>query len=264
MRIATFNVHGFTGYPAEIARSAIGAPGDARNLEHWTDVLRALDCDVVALQEGSPASLVQAMATRLGLYWAHLQSPVRWPGHLLSKYPLGETAPLAPGAHAEQAQSSPYSRSGGVVRIELDAARWLRVYAVHLHPHDRQLREREAIVLADAIDAHGSTGAEIVLGDFNCGPDEAIHRLLVARGFVSAVACAIGRAQPTRQDGGARELAVDHLYLSADLAPALRSAGVVACGRFALATDDPAGTWAHSDHLPVVAEVALADTLSGS
>jgi exonuclease III len=48
--------------------------------------------------------------------------------------------------------------------------------------------------------------------------------------------------------------AIDHIYASASLAPSLQVARVVRNDGFRKEHDAPAGSWAHSDHLPVVAD----------
>jgi endonuclease/exonuclease/phosphatase family metal-dependent hydrolase len=194
-------------------------------------------------------------------------SPMRWPGHLLSRYPVCKSGLLSPPGHVTPVASAPYSRSAGVALLAPCDAGRLQIYALHLHPHDRALRDREAAVLDDVLEREASDDDTIVLGDFNCAPAETIHQVLTARGFVNAVASVDGRLSPTRQleVGGSRpaaERTVDHIYVSAALATSLHSAKVIGVGRFALDTRIGTDAWAHSDHLPVVAELAPAGLLN--
>ena len=69
------------------------------------------------------------------------------------------------------------------------------------------------------------------------------------------MAAAGGGVQPTHDSTGACAFAVDHIYFSRSLAPALVRAEVIRRPGFRHDGPLPPGAWLHSDHLPVVAEV---------
>jgi endonuclease/exonuclease/phosphatase family metal-dependent hydrolase len=257
MRIATYNVHGFTGYPAERATGALGSADDPRRLTHYASVLRELDCDLIAIQEGASERFAGDLAARLRLQIASFASPVRWPGHLLSRFGIRQARTLS--SSGPDAEKRPFSRSAGSATIEIAQNRTLRVLAVHLHPRDRQLRTRETAVLKAELDASELQvrASTIVLGDFNCAPRETIHAMLEGLGFVNALERMHGSVLPTRAPAVGRQRAVDHIYVGTALAGSLVAADVVVANRFRVGTDTDERAWANSDHQPVVAELEL-------
>jgi endonuclease/exonuclease/phosphatase family metal-dependent hydrolase len=75
-------------------------------------------------------------------------------------------------------------------------------------------------------------------------------------GFQSATELIGAGQQPTFDATGQVHFALDYVYLSAALAPRLRSATVVRAPGFSAAAADATAGWVHSDHLPVVVELA--------
>lgn len=251
MRIATYNVLGLTGHPPDAAREDLGDVG--RTVEHFAGVFAALACDVLALQEGPALPVIRAIADRLDLYLAALPSPTSYPGYVLSRHPIRESRAFShPGPGA---RSGPFSRHAGAALLQVEGhALW--VVDVHLHPSDRDLRLRESARLAEQLRTLGAAdGAALVLGDFNAPIGEPVHQMLAEAGFVNAMRAVGGGARATMDTAGVRPLAIDHIYASPALGPALLTARVVRDAGFR--QDDPAapGTWVHSDHLPVVAEL---------
>ncbi|MBW2499807.1 MAG: endonuclease/exonuclease/phosphatase family protein [Deltaproteobacteria bacterium] len=248
MRIGTWNVCGFRGY------SGTGARPDLSSVEDWVRVLARLDCDVLALQEvGLDQNWLGRVAARLGLQASFLSSPVRWPAAILSRLPIRDRGGLLLDdlVNVEPSEEGPFSRSAGTALIELGARADLWVVSLHAHPHDATMREREAEVLSDRLremDVRDEFVA--VVGDFNCEPPESFHRRLHELGFQNAFVS--GRTPRTRlQDRD--QVAIDHIYLSSSLRPALLGeARAVAQTGFA-----PRGGegWAYSDHLPVVVDL---------
>ena len=137
-------------------------------------------------------------------------------------------------------------------RLRLEDGSRLLVIALHLHPRHERVRRAEAAQVCEQLARHmPDADHTAVLGDFNCAPDEPIHVWLRELGFVNAMIAAGGGVQPTHDTAGA----VDHIYLSRSLAPALVRAEVIREAGFWHDGPPPPGAWLHSDHLPVVAEV---------
>ena len=254
MRIGTYNVQGFRGYPAEAAARALGHPDDEAAGAHFARVFEALRCDILAVQEGPSARQMHRVAGLLGYRMAGFSSPLHRPGYLLSRYLIQETHTFT--RWRPLADRWPFSRMGGTARLQLDDGSRLLVIALHLHPRHERVRRAEAVFVREWLAAHWSQADQaVVLGDFNCAPDESIHVLLRDLGFVNAMAAIGGGLQPTYTTTGAVALALDHIYLSRSLAPALAGAEVIRQPGFWHAGPLSPGAWLHSDHLPVVAEV---------
>lgn len=256
MRIGTYNVYGLNGYPQEESQKVLGRPGSAENTAHYVKVFEELGCDVLALQEGVAVAAMQGIARQLGMYLATMPSPINWPGHVLSRYPVIESrvfSHLVPGAGVVP----PFSRTAGAALLEVgDAPVW--VVDVHLHPGDVDLRRVEGGLLWDAVEGlMAVTDRVIVLGDFNSAVDEHVHGRLKDGSFVNAMEEAGGGVQKTMDTVGINIHYIDHIYLSPALAPRLKSAAVVRDEGFRHDGPQVEGLWVHSDHLPVVAELDM-------
>ena len=254
MRIGTYNVLGLRGQPHEEAVAVIGEPGNEANVAHYVEVFGSLDCDVLALQEGVAVRTMQRIARGLGRYLATMPSPIAFPGHVLSRWPILESRTFS---HLDPAEDTPpYSRTAGAALLAVGRER-LWVFNLHLHPGDVAMREREAEILGELLPGlEGVTDRVIVLGDFNCPVEEAVHGLLAARGYVNSMATVGGGIQLTMDTVGIGRHRIDHIYVSPALADRLRRAEVVRRPGFRHDGPQVPGLWVHSDHLPVLAELA--------
>lgn len=253
MRIATYNVLGLTGYPAEEAAKELGAAGGETHTAHFAAVFARLQCDIIALQEGVAARTMQKVAKKMGYYLATLPSPIAWPGHVLSRYPMAESRTFSHMVPGDEVP--PFSRTAGAVLLEMGGERvW--VVDVHLHPGDVELRAREGEILRSRVDEL-MAGSEhiIVLGDFNSEIDEAVHAHLRDLGFANAMQQVGGGIAATMDTVGIRTHYIDHIYCSPSLAPKLQTARVIRDAGFRHDGPQAEGLWVHSDHLPVVAEL---------
>ncbi|NLN27829.1 MAG: hypothetical protein GX161_06385 [Firmicutes bacterium] len=254
MRIGTYNILAFTGYPADQASATLGDAASPERIQHYVNVFGQLRCDILALQEGAaPPAMLHAIARELGMYLATIPSPKAWPGHVLSRYPILESRTFG---HFDPHRDTPLlSRAAGAVCVEIQPSRTAWIVALHLHPSDVDLRAREASILADRIDELSRSSTDmVVLGDLNCQIGEAMHNALRDRGFVHAMEAA-GGIRATFDSTGRRKIAIDHIYLSPSLATLLRRAEVVDWPGFFVDGLEP-GMWVHSDHMPVIAELA--------
>jgi endonuclease/exonuclease/phosphatase family metal-dependent hydrolase len=252
MRIGTYNVLGLTGYPPEEAGKALGDPLGETAAAHFAGVFGGLGCDILALQEGVPR--IHPVARIMGVNAATFPSPINWPGHLLTRFPILESRTFS--HFAPDASSLPLSRTAGAALLEIGPGRRLWMVVIHLYPglaEDRRARRAPEAVLVDERVAAllSDVPNVIVLGDFNCEVSEDLHHRLKNRGFANAMERVGGGLRPTI---GAH--AIDHIYVSPALADRLTFAEVIRRPGFCL--DDPKvpGQWAHSDHVPVVADLA--------
>ncbi|MGQ9490045.1 MAG: endonuclease/exonuclease/phosphatase family protein, partial [Anaerolineae bacterium] len=150
----------------------------------------------------------------------------------------------------------PFSRMAGMALLQLPDQSRLLVIALHLHPRHERIRQEEAALVREQLEAWlPAADHAVVLGDFNCVPQEQIHADVLARGFVNALAAA-GNSQPTYDTTGAKTFSIDHIYLSRSLAPRLTRAYTLRAPGFWHDGPLPPGAWLHSDHLPVIAELS--------
>ncbi len=256
MRIGTYNVQGLRGHPPEAAATALGDPEGPAAAAHFTAVLAALGCDVLALQEGPSAAQMARIASALGYQMARFPSPLHWPAYLLTRYPISTARSFT--RWRPLADRWPFSRAAGMALLDLPDRSRLLAVVLHLHPRYERIRREEAALVSAQLDRWLSAAEHaVVLGDFNCAPQEQIHLDLLARGFVNALARQDGSIQPTYDATGAKTFPVDHIYLSPSLAAALSRAWVVREPGFWHPGPPAAGAWLHSDHLPVLAELVF-------
>lgn len=260
MRIGTYNILGFTGYPADEAAKELGDSSSPKTIAYFADVIRELACDVLVLEEGTlnQAMLLQ-LAKTLGLHAATIPAARKWPIQLLTRYPILESraySHIAPGDIEPKAQ--PFSRAFGAIKVRVEGSDWWFV-GIHRHPAIQDLKKQETGLLMERVDAlRRDSKNVVVLGDFNGPITESYHNDFRRRGFVNAMEKAGGGIAATADTFGlARKNYIDHIYLSPALAPFLTAAQVVRGPRFR--DDGPArkGFWVNSDHMPVLADLAL-------
>lgn len=254
LRVCTYNVLRFQGWPEEVAQEQLGTGASVR-LAHFTRVLDELDCDLLGIQEGGSQQWISRLASNLGVRAFFTPSPAEFPGGLLTRYAILEERPRPV---TERSWEVPFSRTFGAALVDVEG--WqIWVVNLHAHPNREDLREQEARILADTLDELLKVSPHaIVLGDFNSEPGEPLHEVLAARGFVNAVAAAWGRTVSTVNslEGGVSSASVDHIYISDSLAEHLVAARVVLDDGFMMPLMVAPEDWVHSDHLPVVAELA--------
>ena len=255
MKIGTYNVLGLTGYPAAEANKAIGAAGTEANVEHFAGVFAELGCDILALQEGVAVRAIQQVAKKMGYSVATAPSPIAWSGHVLSRYPIVESRTFSHAGPDEEVP--PFSRTAGATLLQTAPGQLLWLVNVHLHPGDVPLREREADILREKMQGLlAVTENVVVVGDFNSEVTEKVHGHLRDMGFANAMQEVGGGIQATMDTVGINIHYIDHIYCSKTMAPKMKNARVVRDPGFRHDGPQAEGVWVHSDHLPVVAELA--------
>lgn len=253
MRIGTYNVQGFRGYPPEAAAPTLRHPDDEAAGACFARVFARLRCDILAVQEGPSARQMHRVAGLLGYHMAGFASPLHWPGYLLSRYPILDSRTFS--RWRPLADRWPFSRMGGAAHLRLDDGSRLLAITLHLHPRSERVRRAEAAFVRERLaELLPAADHAAVLGDLDCAADAPIHAGLRALGFTNAMRAA-GDLEPIYDSTGATAHAVGHIYLSRSLAPALVRAEVIRGPGFWHAGPLPPGAWLPSDHLPVVAEV---------
>jgi endonuclease/exonuclease/phosphatase family metal-dependent hydrolase len=258
MRIGTYNVLGFGGYPPAEARKALGDVESEATAAHFQRVFTELDCDILALQEGGSARQISRISRAMGQNAATFPSPGSWPGHLLTPYPILESRTFS---HvAPDYESQPLSRTAGAALLQIGQDLRLWVFVLHLYPSSVEMREREAeIILARTAELLRDTPNVVVLGDFNCPVTERVHGDLKRIGFTNAMEAAGGGVVPTMDTAGVTLRSIDHIYLSPTLRPYLTGTEVVRLPGYRDDSPPREGAWVHSDHLPVLATLSLPD-----
>ena len=255
MRIGTYNVLGLTGYPPKDSVQTLGNPLSETTAAHFKDVFQDLGCDILALQEGVTPDQIRRIANAMNCHAATIPSPIAWPGHVISRYPVKESRAFS---HVSPyAEDRPFSRTAGAALLQVADDRMIWIVDVHLHPGRIELRNEEADILAVRTAELLDTGHPVVvLGDFNCEIGERLHQVLAHAGFANAMSAVGGGVKLTIDTAGIEgRWKIDHIYVSSILADRLKHAEVVR--REGYRQDSPLlpGKWVHSDHLPVIVDL---------
>jgi endonuclease/exonuclease/phosphatase family metal-dependent hydrolase len=157
VRVATYNIHRCRGMDRRVVPSRIA------------DVLRAIDADIVALQEvvgAGPDGSGQAeeIGAALGMGW--VMAPVRHlRSHLFGNVVMSRY-PILHNAQYDLSWRTCESRGCQRADLDLGEGRLLHVYNVHLGTAVLE-RRYQAPRLASFVHDHRVAGPKIILGDFN-------------------------------------------------------------------------------------------------
>lgn len=254
LRVCSYNIYGFDGWPEDIARKTLGSTVNEAYFAHFADVIKELNCDITGLQEAHSSEWLRILASRTDNNVAISSTRTSFPGGILTTYPIAESRDYVSGAPSGDV---PFSRTAGAALLDIHGHDvW--VINIHAHPNREELRKEEARLLGDYVDELLSISPHIiVLGDFNSIPDTVIHQALTQRGFLNTMELGADRYYPTmnQRSGGTGVRAIDHIYVSESLAGTVRNSMVYDAPGFRMPNIPEPDTWLHSDHLPVVTEL---------
>lgn len=241
LRVCTYNMMGFEGYPESEAALAFDGPNDPRRIEHFRDVFNQLDCDLVGIQEAGSAALMEQLGDALNQHVAVYPSQTIYLGGLVSRYPILENRLF----NNPYVSGGPFSRFAGASLVDLEGEpTW--IVNLHAYPHNEATRVEEARVLGEQVDSLLETNARvIVLGDFNSPTGEVLHETLTKRGFTNTHEINSKNGIP----------AIDHIYVSENLKSRVDVGWTVRDPGFALNGLEGPGIWVHSDHVPTVVDL---------
>lgn len=253
MRIGSYNMLCFEGWPLEASKRDLGEMNDPRRVEYFAGVIRALQCDIFSLQEGTSVEYMKQIAKLLNVNLAAFPSATRFCGGVFTSYGILESRVFS--QCGPEGRNAPFSRFGGAALVQHDQE-LIWIVDIHTNPHTEEMRQLEAGVLARQLEQLVATGHEIaVMGDFNSPVTGCVHDAVRSFGLINAKE-RCGGLEPTATDKqGVGKSTIDHIYLSAGLASRLRSAKVVSDPGYRLQGPMEEGVWVNSDHLPVIIDL---------
>lgn len=236
-----------------------------RRLALMVQGLRALDADVIALQEDlccEAAGLHTAgtLARALGLHLSAVparRKPRSIDGRnqdshsglaVLSRWPATQTRVLALPQDARDGE-----RLAQCVRLPWDGGHWWLVNLHLTHLSDRaDLRQAQLATVLDALGDFARREAVVLCGDFNASAsDPAIAGALAPHGPLSDAFA--GQSKTTHRDDAGRAHDLDQIVLRAGEEAALP---VVSHAAVVLDRPDETGVWP-SDHFAVCADLVF-------
>jgi endonuclease/exonuclease/phosphatase family metal-dependent hydrolase len=193
-RVATYNVENYILRSNE-TRSIKAPESRAKVREH----LLAIKADVVALQELGGADALEDIRQGLktgGLDYAHSEIVYGWDTNIqvgvLSRFPIVARRPHTNDSYLLQGRRFHVGRGFLEVDIRVNPDYTFTLMTTHLKSRrqvaegdEAEMREQEAILLREKIDARLNAGREVnlvVLGDFNDVRDARSTRAVLGRG----------------------------------------------------------------------------------
>lgn len=198
-RVATYNVENYLLQSNE-TRTAKSAESRAKVRDH----LLALKADVVALQEvGGVAALrdIQTAVASGGLKYPHSEIAFGWDTNIqvavLSRFPITARRSHTNDSYLLQGRRFHVSRGFLEIDIQVNPQYSFTLMTTHLKSRrvvavadEAEMREQEAILLREKIDARLNGGRDVnlmVLGDFNDVRDARSTRAILGRGRTALV-----------------------------------------------------------------------------
>jgi|SaaInlStandDraft_1057018.scaffolds.fasta_scaffold62766_3 exodeoxyribonuclease III len=122
--------------------------------KEWTEYVKSLDCDIVALQElneYTPEKLAKD-AQSWGHSYSALLKESGFPTGITSRFPLENLKKEIVGYHH------------GMLSCEVGG---IQIYVIHFHPGHWEIRHREVDLLLNTLKVHNLDTPVLLVGDFN-------------------------------------------------------------------------------------------------
>lgn len=234
LRVATYNLENYLDQPAGTRR----AKSDAAKAK-VRESIRALNADVLAVQEMGRRSALQELQTSLrqhdGVFYPHLEWVQGFDTNIhlavLSKFPIVARRPHTNESFLLNGRRFWVGRGFAEVDIRVNAHYTFTLMTAHLKSRrevatadEADLREQEARRLRELIDARLRANPDlnlVVLGDFNDTHDSRPVKLLLGRGKFALIdtrpAERNGDTPAARNgDSASRQITWTHFYAAKD------------------------------------------------
>ena len=254
IRAIAYNVLECKGWPSDRER-ALKVAEKEQIAQRFALELSLYDPDIIAFAESPDQAITDEIARLMNLNVTYFPSGGYWPGTLFSRFEIidSENVPMVEGSRPEDL----FTRHWGKATLRLSGSETLTVYSAHLYPQDnpegRILREREIAEILKAAERDTRNGESVLLiGDLNHTPGTPEYDLWMNAGWVDThTAAGSGDGNTFRVDDPTRR--IDYVMAYGPLAQRITDSRVLFEGAFRLNADDP-GSFALSDHLPVMAD----------
>lgn len=214
--------------------------------------LSLYDPDIVTFSESPAESVTIEVARRLGMNHVRFPSAGNWPGTLLSRFEIVDSAnvPLLDRDRPEDL----FTRHWGRAVVRLPDGELLIVHSAHLMPHvaNTEVRLREITAMLESMDEDVRAGHSILMtGDLNHLPETPEHELWTENGWIDTfLEAGVGSGQTIRADDPARR--IDYILATGPISRRVVESRALFEGAFRTNPADP-GSFALSDHLPQLA-----------
>lgn len=247
LQVVTYNVLNFQGFPGRKAQDFFST---ADRLDFFEKVMRALEADIIVMQEVSSSLMVKALAERLSTnagFTPGSEAGRSLGGAILTRYPIKEFVSFVKtkGKDGKAVFARHFWRATLTVRPALD----IMVYGLHLWP---ACVDQEVKVVLDVLEKEKLSGVpQFLLGDFNLdcniSSDLSVINQFWQHGFYEAFVTK-GRGKALTCTPSRPYSRVDYIFFERAWVENLLSVSVVT-NQWTSPNSEPA--IAASDHLPV-------------
>lgn len=249
VRVVAYNVYVCKGWPEDrpLAKAAVQLGQMARRLALE---LALYQPDIVNFSESPSEEIAKEVAGYLGLQQVRFPSGGHWPGTLLSRFEIVDSANTPLG---QERPPELFTRHWGRVTLRLPDGEALIVHSAHLFPGpDPTVRLQEVRAMLKSMQPDLDAGRSMLLiGDLNHGPDCEEYRLWQQAGWVDTFA-QVGKGEGLTIKSDAPQYRIDYVLATGPIARRVMESRPLFEGAFRLNTAD-ANAFALSDHLPQLA-----------
>jgi len=249
-RVIAYNVYAFDGWPKD-RPLAIRAKGLGQMPSRFAQDLALYQPDIINFSESPSQKQAEEVAKQLGMHHVRFPSGKNWPGTILSRYEIIESAnaPIVGGNRPEDL----FTRHWGRATLKRSEEENLVVHSAHLMPGpDPAVRLREtAEMLRSMAQDMEANRSMLVIGDLNHTPDSEEYRMWIDAGWVDTFTAA-GSGEGTTIPANMPTRRIDYILARGPIAKQIMEARPLFEGAFRLNDQDPHG-FALSDHLPQLA-----------
>jgi len=249
LRVIAYNVYVCKGWPDDraLAKKAVKQGQMARRLAME---LALYEPDIINFSESPSEELAKEVAGYLGMNHVRFPSGGNWPGTLLSKFEITESANAPLGYERPK---DLFTRHWGRGVVQLPDGEPLVVHSAHLFPGaDPTVRLKEVRAMLKSMKSDLDAGRSMLLiGDLNHGPDSEEYKMWLDAGWVDTFA-EVGTGEGLTIKADRPEYRIDYVMATGPIAKQIRESRPLFEGAFRVNVDDPA-SYALSDHLPQLA-----------
>lgn len=249
LRVIAYNVYRCKGWPADrpMAKQAVEKGQMPRRLAME---LAMYDPDIVSFSESPGEEIAKEVAGYLGMNHVCLPSGGNWPGTLLSRFEIADSANVPLGY--EQPEDL-FTRHWGMGTVELPDGEPLIVHSAHLFPGpDPTVRLKEIRAMLASMKEDLDAGRSMLLiGDLNHAPDTEEYKLWTDAGWIDTFA-EVGRGDGSTIKADDPQRRIDYVMATGPIAKQVVESRPLFEGAFRLDTGDES-SFALSDHLPQLA-----------
>ncbi|MFG0262463.1 MAG: endonuclease/exonuclease/phosphatase family protein [Novipirellula sp. JB048] len=253
--VIAYNVYQCRGWPADRPQ-AREAKSAGEMPKRFAAALSPLNADVVVLSESPSESVTTSIAKRLNMHVIRFPSGRHWPGTLLSRWEILDSAnaPVRGGTRPPDL----FTRHWGRATLRRPDGSVLIVHSAHLMPGpDPAVRIREINAMLESMKPDLDAGRDLLLlGDLNHGPDTTEYQMWVDAGLVDTWK-RVGQGDGLTFKSDIPKYRIDYVFAAGSITDRIVKSEPLFTTPFRLESDDETA-FALSDHLPQLATFKLA------